>query len=205
MHMHAFSAFSPIHARRIMLWAALVGLFASVYLLMTYTSGGPIICGIQEGCEVVRASKWATTLGGLPRPVLGVVFYFGMIGLLGFRAAYPHRFARRAYHLTMLGATVGFIESAFLTFVQWVDIGAFCTWCLTSAAAATIMFIVAWFDNAHPLEEHQALRELQMLFWSLIVAIVMGTVLLFFLIGPRSNGEPPVLTEPTAVASFHAG
>lgn len=192
---------SPIISRRIMLWAALVGLFASVYLLITYTTGGPIVCGLAEGCEIVRASKWATTIGGLPRPVLGVIFYLGVIGLLGFRAAYPHRFVRRAYHLTMLAATVGFLESAFLTFVQWADIGAFCTWCLTSAAAATVIFIVSWFDRGHAMEEDAALRELQVLFWSFTMSAVIGAILLFALLGNRGNGQPPVIAPVSAASA----
>jgi uncharacterized membrane protein len=73
-----------IWIRRAMLWSALVGLFASTYLFITYVSGAPIVCGLVSGCEAVRASSWSYTFG-IPRPALGVVFYLAIIGLLIYR------------------------------------------------------------------------------------------------------------------------
>jgi hypothetical protein len=66
---------TPSKARFGIAISALVGLFASAYLFYTYVTGAPIACGIVSGCEAVRASKWATTVFNLPRPVLGLVFY----------------------------------------------------------------------------------------------------------------------------------
>ncbi len=158
---------TPFQSRLTMAIASLVGLFASGYLLYTYVAGVPIACGSGGGCDIVRLSKWAYTFG-LPRPLLGVIFYVGVFGLLVARVATDWQ-GRWLYRLTMLAAIVGFIESAFLFLVQWLDIKAFCIWCLTSALAATIIAAVAWFDG---LEEHRAVsaeRELKALFVSLLV------------------------------------
>src|SRR3989338_769152 len=184
-----------ILVRRVMLWAALVGLFVSTYLLIVYVTGGPIVCGAVRGWEIVRASTWATSFG-VPRPLLGVIFYTAIIALLVWRAVYPHTRARFAYHLSMLAVAVGFIESSFLTFVQWLDIKAFCIWCLTSAAMATILFIVAWWDRKDPLEDTTALRELTFQFWSLAAAVVAGGIAILFLTVPLTDGERPRLEPP---------
>jgi protein-disulfide isomerase/uncharacterized membrane protein len=184
--------------RRIILWASLIGLFASIYLLIVYVTGGPIVCGTQEGCEIVRASKWAYTFG-LPRPLLGVVFYLGVIGLLAYRAIYPHHHPRWLYRLTVLAGFIGFIESAFLTFVQWLDIKAFCMWCLTSAVMATIIFIAVWFDQHQGLDDQVALRELKFLFWSFVSALMIGAVAMMLLVGQhRTGGSIPQISAPSS-------
>jgi uncharacterized membrane protein len=184
-----------IISRRIILWASLIGLFASTYLLITYVSGAPIVCGPAHGCDVVRASKWAYTFG-LPRPLLGVAFYAAVIGILGFRAMHPHRFSRRAYHALLLLGIVGFFESAFLTGVQWLDINAFCIWCLTSAAAATVIFIAMWFDRSYALEHAESLRELKVLFWSFVAAVILGGILIALFVTPKTDGELPRIEAP---------
>lgn len=135
------------HARLGMAIASLVGLFASAYLLYAYVTGAPIVCGSVSGCELVRASKWAYTFG-LPRPLFGVIFYIAIYGLLVIRSAVAWRL-RFLGRLTKLFAAFGFVESTFLFFVQWLDVRAFCIWCLTSAVAATILFILCWFDDVH--------------------------------------------------------
>ncbi len=178
--------------RRVMLWASLAGLFVSTYLLITYVTNGPIVCGVAKGCDIVRNSSWATSFG-VPRPLLGVIFYAAIIALLVWRAAYPHKRARFVYHLSMLAVTVGFIESAFLTFVQWLDIKAFCIWCLTSAAMATVLFIAAWWDRPGALEDRAAFRELKFQFFSLVAAVIAGGVIILWLTIPWSGGERPTI------------
>ena len=126
---------SPFTARLSMAIAGLIGVFVSAYLFYTYVSGVPIACGSGTGCEFVRLSKWAWTLG-LPRPLFGLAFYAGVFGLLVARVATAWQ-GRWLYRLTMLIALIGFVESAFLFLVQWLDIRAFCIWCLASAICAT--------------------------------------------------------------------
>ncbi len=173
---------------RLMLAAALLGLFASVYLLIVYVTGGPIICGTNTGCEIVRASKWAYTYG-IPRPVLGVAFYLAILAVLT-KHAYAPSFHHRKFRLALLAATTfGFAESAFLTFVQWVDIGAFCSWCLTSAVAATAIFVLSWFDGREPPAKEVILRELKFIFHAFVAAVLLGGVALWLLLGKAAAGR----------------
>lgn len=184
---------SPSTARFVMAIAALVGLFASMYLLYTYVSGAPITCGSSGGCEIVRLSKWAYTFG-IPRPLLGVIFYVGVFGLLVARSATEWQ-ARWMYRLTMLAAAVGFIESGFLFFVQWLDIKAFCLWCLLSACASIVIASVAWFDEVEEHRHVSAERELRRYFFALLAFLPIATLGLGYLITTHEASSQPVLEQ----------
>ncbi len=163
---------SPSTARLIMAVACLIGLFASAYLFYTYVTGAPIRCGLVSGCEAVRASKWAYTFG-IPRPFLGLIFYVAVFGLLVARAATSWK-PRLLYRLTMLAAVIGFIESAFLFLVQWLDIKAFCLWCLISAVSATVIALVAPFDQSEEISVGSTNQELKRYFIALLVFLPLA-------------------------------
>jgi protein-disulfide isomerase/uncharacterized membrane protein len=158
--------------------------------LITYITGAPIACGIVQGCDVVRASKWAYTMG-IPRPLLGVVFYLAILCLLVVRVVLPKHRPRLWTALTILATFVGFIESAFLTFVQWADIGAFCIWCLTSAAVATVLFPLSFFVGEEDLDAKGDFRELKVIFYSFCSAVFVSALLLFALLWQKEVNEPP--------------
>lgn len=186
---------TTIWVRRIMFVAALVGLFASIYLLITYTSGKPIVCGSEHGCETVRASSYAY-LGPIPRPALGVVFYAGFLFWLVLRTA----FAKPAWQkvlleLTWLGACIGFLESAWLLYVQAAIIESFCTWCLTSGAAATVLFALSFFDGADALEEPRITKEVKWIFKTLLAAVAIGGLLLWGLLYREAGGDLPSIKQ----------
>ncbi|MDO8618101.1 MAG: vitamin K epoxide reductase family protein [Candidatus Uhrbacteria bacterium] len=162
----------PPHARFVMAIACLIGLFASAYLLYTYVTGAPIRCGIVSGCELVRASRWAYTFG-IPRPLLGLVFYAALFGLLVIRAAIAWK-PRLLHRLTMLAAVIGFIESAFLFFVQWLDIKAFCLWCLISAVSATVIALLAPFDQSEKTDVVSTNQELKKYFIALLIFLPLA-------------------------------
>ena len=122
-----------------------IGWFASAYLLYVYVTGGPIACGVGQGCDVVRASRWAY-VGGIPQPLFGVVFYTGMIALLIVRST-TSAYERLLFRLIRIGAIIGFLDSVALFLVQWIDVQAFCTWCLVSGASATIGCALTMFDK----------------------------------------------------------
>ena len=189
----------PIHpfaARLLMAIASLVGLFASAYLFYTYISGIPIACGSGSGCEIVRLSKWAWTFG-IPRPLLGLAFYVGLFGLLVARVATDWQ-KRWLYRLTMLAAVVGFIESAFLFLIQWLDIRAFCIWCLISALSATVIAMAAWFDRAEDPRHVSAERELKAYFITLLIFVPIAFATFAYLIQPKTVNVQEVLQQSSA-------
>jgi uncharacterized membrane protein len=172
--MNTFSL--PVYARRVLFLTSLVGLFASVYLLIVYTSGAPIVCGEGHGCDVVRASEWAYVFGVIPRPLLGVLFYVGVLGLLIVRAGMPQWLPVWLYRLTVLAAVVGLVESAHLFWIQYAYIEAFCNWCLVSGAATLVLFLAVWADGKAPLTPAQSLNELRWQFIVLAAALAAGVV-----------------------------
>jgi protein-disulfide isomerase/uncharacterized membrane protein len=189
-----------IWIRRAMKTLALIGLFASVYLLITYVSGAPIACGIVSGCEIVRASKWAHTLG-VPRPLLGVIYYLAILGLLVARTAYGGLLYRQRLQIAAwIIAFVGFIESGFLTMIQWLDVKAFCIWCLTSAVTAIGIFILSFFESEEQLDRAQSNKELKVFFGTLLSATVVGGFLLWVLLYRTADGELPKLENKTDAA-----
>ncbi|MEN9558670.1 MAG: hypothetical protein RL141_1039 [Candidatus Parcubacteria bacterium] len=159
-----------------------MGLFASIYLLIVYMSGAPIVCGSGHGCDAVRASEWAFMFGVIPRPLSGVAFYAGFLVLLVLRTAMPSWQTRWLYRLVMVGAAVGFAESLWLTWIQWMRIEAFCLWCLASGAAATVMFIASFGDRPVALSTAASLKELRLQFIAILVAFAVGSVALWGLL-----------------------
>jgi uncharacterized membrane protein len=129
----------PETSRMVVAVAALIGLLIAIYTLM-FKLGlvGSLACG-TGGCETVQTSPWATQLG-IPVPVWGVAGYGAMlvIALLGLQAK-AH--ARWVPVLLLLGGTFGLIFSGYLTYLEAYRIGAWCRWCLVSAAVATVMFL----------------------------------------------------------------
>jgi len=187
-----------IKVRRAMFIAALVGLFAAIYLLITYTSGKEIVCGATGGCEAVRASEWAY-VGPIPLPAFGVLFYAGLVGWLLYRLAFAKASHQRILlELTWIGTFIGFAESVGLFYVQAAIIKSFCTWCLVSGAAATSLFLLSLFDSAEPLSEKQTGKEIKWSFYALLISFILGGLLLWNLLyrsdeaGQLSSGNVTV-------------
>lgn len=126
---------------RLALGGALLGAFASAYLLVDYL-GGESICFTGSGCDEVRASAFAYPLG-IPMPALGLTFYLVAVALLlagvGRKtlAGVPMRL------MTVGWATAGVLVSAVLTGIEVFVIGSLCGWCLLSAAASVLLAVGA--------------------------------------------------------------
>lgn len=129
-----------MHRIRYVLFAVgIVGLLVSSYLLYTYVTGGPILCG-DGSCEVVRASEYASIVG-IPTPLYGVVFYVLLI--VGALLWVPPYEARRRYALLILTG-VGLVVSFGLTYIEAFVIHAWCRWCVVSAVLTVIAFLAMW-------------------------------------------------------------
>lgn len=179
-----------IWSRRGILVAALLGLFASSYLLYTYTTGSDLKCGaMQHGCDAVRLSEWASWFG-VPTPVFGVIFYIAVIIILLARAYAPDRKPKLARLGQIVFGAAGFGESVFLTYVQRFVIEQYCTWCLASAVAATAIFIFTLFDRNYSLSKEESSGELKFISTVLAIFIVAGGLLFSQLIKPVKQTAP---------------
>ena len=116
---------------------ALVGLVDSVYLTVKHLTAAPVPCSILEGCETVLTSSYAE-LAGIPIAAFGAVAYFAAFSL-AILSAYGNR---AAWTLFGVQAFLMAAVSAFLIYLQGFVIGAFCQFCLVSAATSFGLFIV---------------------------------------------------------------
>ncbi len=166
----------PTLARIGALKSAFLGLFASSYLLYAYVAHRPVVCGSSSGCEIVRLSKWAYVFGTIPRPLLGVAFYAAILLLLLVRLAL-RSYQKPLWRLMQILAVIGVVESVFLFFVQWREIGAFCLWCLLSAVAAVGVGVAAFFDR--PIQDDAEARSAELR----LTLGVLGALSVIFLAG----------------------
>ena len=116
---------------------ALLGLADSVYLTVHHYTAEPVPCSIVEGCETVLTSAYAE-IGGIPLAAFGALAYF-----IAFSLAILTVFGNRT--MWLLFGVQSFIMaavSAYLIYLQGFVIGAFCQFCLISAATSIGLFVV---------------------------------------------------------------
>jgi uncharacterized membrane protein len=116
---------------------ALVGLADAVYLTVHHYTAEPVPCSIVEGCETVLTSAYAE-IAGVPIAAFGALAYF-----VAFSLAILTVFGNRS--MWLLFGVQSFIMaavSAYLVYLQGFVIGAFCQFCLISAATSLGLFVI---------------------------------------------------------------
>lgn len=133
------------------LFLAFSGLANSAYLAEQEASGEPLICNIQNfsGCNIVTASEYSK-LFGIPLAQYGVLFYGILFVLAALELVIFDKLLRRFLQAISL---VGVIFSLYFTIVQIFFIGAFCIYCLTSAAIAFLILVFASFIEPVRIKE----------------------------------------------------
>jgi len=116
---------------------ALLGLADSVYLTVHHYTAEPVPCSIVEGCETVLTS-WYAEVYGIPLALLGAAAYFVAFSL-AVLAIYDNRTAWKFFGVQS-ALMAGF--SVWLLYVQGMVIGAFCQFCLLSAATSISLFLI---------------------------------------------------------------
>jgi uncharacterized membrane protein len=132
-----------MRSRQAIALLALVGFFVALYLwLHALGVGGAIKCGASGGCETVQASQWAVFLG-LPVAFYGVVGYFALL-VVSIAALRPAALPERRWNAVLAAmATLGFLFTLYLTYVELFIIHAICRWCVGSAVIITAIWVVA--------------------------------------------------------------
>lgn len=117
---------------------SLIGIADAGYLSYTALTDTPVACKLIEGCNVVAKSPYSN-VWGVPLALYGLFFYFvALVGSL-MLLANPSR-TRRV--LAVLWGIAGVLFSAYFTYLQAYVIGAFCIYCLISAAATLMIFVL---------------------------------------------------------------
>lgn len=113
---------------------ALAGLADSVYLTAHHFTAEPVPCSLIEGCEMVLTSQWAE-FQGIPLALIGAVGYF-----IAFALALLTMYGYRLWPVFGIQVTLMAAVSSFLVYIQAAWIGAFCQFCLISAATSGLLF-----------------------------------------------------------------
>ena len=128
--------------RQLVAVLALAGLFLSLYLwLWKLGRMGALQCG-AGGCERVQTSDWAV-LFGIPVAFYGVVGYAALL-VTSIAGLQSRLVERRTPTLVLFGmASVGVAFSAYLTWLEFAVIQAWCRWCIGSAVIIMAIWAAA--------------------------------------------------------------
>jgi uncharacterized membrane protein len=118
-------------------FVALIGLADSIYLTVHHYTNEPVPCSLIEGCESVLNSPYAE-IGGIPLAAFGAAAYFIAFSL-AVLATYGDD---RMWTLFGLQTIVMAAFSVWLIYVQAALIGAFCQFCLLSAATSFTLYLL---------------------------------------------------------------
>ena len=124
---------------------ALIGLADAIYLTIKHFTGEKVPCSVVEGCEQVLTSSYAE-IAGVPLAILGAAAYFIAFSL-AILAAFGNR---QTWTLFGVQVSVMAIFSVWLVYLQGFVIGAFCQFCLVSAATTftlLIIYLISRFDR----------------------------------------------------------
>lgn len=138
-----------MRSRQAIALLALVGFFVALYLwLHALGVGGALQCG-TGACETVQTSRWSV-LFGFPVAFYGVVGY-GAVLIVALISLSPAALTRRGWSLVLAAlATVGFLFTLYLSYVELFLIHAICRWCVGSAAIMTAIWVASLFSLRSP-------------------------------------------------------
>lgn len=117
---------------------ALIGFADATYLTVHHYVQVPLPCSILHGCETVLTSPWAM-VGPIPLSAFGVIFYLLVLALLLAIFTSNGQPVRLMKALSAL-VTIGALMSVSFLAIQGFIIGAFCQYCVLSAACAFSLF-----------------------------------------------------------------
>lgn len=129
-----------MNIRLILFAVAILGMLVSGYLLVAYVSEGSIVCGVSGGCDLVRASRYASFIG-VPTPAFGLLYYL----LLAIGVILAREKNQRVMRIMLLILTgVGLAVSAYLSWLEAFVILAWCMWCVVSAVLSVVAWGLVW-------------------------------------------------------------
>lgn len=120
---------------------SLVGVADTVYVTISHYKGVIPPCTLLNGCETVLTSKYSEVFG-VPIALIGALFYSTVFL---FSLAYLKTKNNKIIIVFLVLTSLAFLMSFFFIYLQFFVIKAVCEYCLTSAAASTILFATSVF------------------------------------------------------------
>jgi len=117
-----------------------IGMLDSLYLSWVKIVNSQVYCGTSGQCETVNSSSYSM-LAGVPIAYLGFGAYLVILLLLLLERR--SLFWQENSPLLVFGISlVGVLFSAYLTYVEIAILHAICPYCVVSAIAMTILFVI---------------------------------------------------------------
>jgi uncharacterized membrane protein len=116
---------------------SLIGLGDSIYLTTQHLSGKSVKCTVTHGCSAVLGSAYST-IAGIPTAAFGALAYFSAFSLATL-ALFGYAGARAGLAVV---ATLMFLMTLWLFYVQAFILHAYCEYCLLSAAMTTTLMVL---------------------------------------------------------------
>ena len=122
-------------------WLAvsLIGFVDATNLTVQHYRGASLDCYVLRDCEEVTTSQYAT-IGSVPIALLGAIYY---LSIILFSAAYLDTKRSRLLTIISILTLLGFLVSVILVYLQIFVIRALCSYCILSALASTLLFVMA--------------------------------------------------------------
>lgn len=125
----------------VILMLTVIGFADSAYLSANTLLSKPVPCPITGGCETVTNSPYSR-VAGVPLAVIGATYYLALIIL-----ALWYIDSAKIKLLKVITAIsgLGFLWTLYLTYLQGYVIGAWCIYCLVSAATTTLILFTSYW------------------------------------------------------------
>lgn len=134
----------------LIIFTAFAGFLLAFYIRHKKGAGETFVCPIGADCNMVIHSEYSKFFG-IPVEVLGLLYYALVALVYALFLASPV-LTHPVVIITVYATTAAsFIFSLYLTFVQAFKLKEWCTWCLTSAALCSVIFLATFL--ATPLEQ----------------------------------------------------
>jgi uncharacterized membrane protein len=121
---------------------SIIGFIDSLYLTASHFMNSDVVCNGTSDCSLVLTSEYAEFFG-IPVALFGVIYY-GFILIMSSivldkKTIRPENKLKKIFY----ASSVGFIGSAWFVYLQAFVIYSYCTYCMVSAAASTLIFIIS--------------------------------------------------------------
>ena len=120
---------------------AILGLLVSIYMTIYKLTNNNAMCLGNGGCSYVNASKYSE-VSGIPVAVIGMIGYLAILAVL-FMERRSRFFLENGTMFEFGFSLIGVLYSAYLTYLEYAVIRYFCPFCVTSAIAISLIFILS--------------------------------------------------------------
>ncbi len=118
----------------------LIGLIDAIYLTTKYYTQSSVFCSwLNNGCDLVTSSRYAS-FWGIPIALVGAIYYALIIFLA---VSLGHKSRPVVWNYVSILSAGGFMFSLWLLYLQIFIIRAICFYCIISAAASILIFIIS--------------------------------------------------------------